>query len=106
MGSSSLWSDIRANPLVVLLAIALHVVLLLLLSISLLSSEVPDRPATTKKTVKAVMVDAEKVDAEIKKLKQAEDKEKQRELEQQKKSGSRPTRRRKNWQPRKNVLPS
>jgi colicin import membrane protein len=85
MNSSGLWQSIKANPVILLAVIAFHFVLIILLSINLTSSEVPDAPASTNKTVKAVMVDVAKIEAEAKKLKQAEEKKKQQALAQQKK---------------------
>jgi colicin import membrane protein len=85
MNSSGLWRDIKSNPLILIGVIALHLVLIILLSMNLTSSEVPEISASTKKTVKAVVVDASKVEAEVKKLKQAEKKKKQQALAQQKK---------------------
>jgi colicin import membrane protein len=85
MNSSGLWRDIKSNPLILIGVIAFHLVLVVLLSMNLTSSEVPEVSAPTKKTVKAVVVDASKVEAEVKKLKQAEEKKKQQALAQQKK---------------------
>ena len=77
--SSELLNDIKAKPIVLLAAIALHVVLIIMLSINLSSSEVHRPASTTKKTVKAVVVDAAKVEAEAKKLQQAEEDKKRAE---------------------------
>jgi len=85
MNSPELLNDIKSKPIVLLAAIVLHFVLIILLSINLSSSEI-HRPATSdKKIVKAVVVDASKIEAEASKLKLAEDRKKQQELEQQKK---------------------
>lgn len=85
MNSSSLWHDIKANPLVLVAVIGLHLVVIILLSINLIGSKVPEVSALTKKTVKAVVVDARKIEAEVKKLKQAEEKKKQQVQAQQNK---------------------
>ncbi len=86
MGSSSLVQIFKRHPRAVAASIGLHVVLLILLSISLTSSEVPQQPASSKKTVKAVIVDTAQVEKEIEKLKQAEKKKQQKTLEQKKKT--------------------
>ncbi len=85
MNSSGLWQNIKANPVILVAVIGLHLVVIILLSINLSSSEVPEISASTKKTVKAVIVDVAKIEAEAKKLKQAEEKKKQQALAQQKK---------------------
>lgn len=85
MNSSGLWQDIKTNPLILIAVIVLHFVLIVLLSINLISSEVPKYSAPAKETVKAVIVDAEKVEAEAKKLKLAEEKKKQKVLVQKNK---------------------
>ena len=85
MNSSGLWQSIKANPVILVAVIGLHLAVIVLLSINLTSSEVPEVSAPTKKTVKAVIVDVAVIEAEAKKLKQAEEKKKQRALAQQKK---------------------
>ncbi len=85
MNSSGLWQNIKANPVILVAVIGLHLVVIILLSINLTSSEVPQVSTSTKKTVKAVIVDVAKIEAEAKKLKQAEKKKKQQVLAQQKK---------------------
>ncbi len=85
MNSSGLWQSIKANPVILVAVIGFHLVVIILLSINLTSSEVPQVSASTKKTVKAVIVDVAKIEAEAKKLKQAEKKKKQQVLAQQKK---------------------
>ena len=85
MSSSSLWHDIKSNPLALVAAVGLHIVLIVLLSMNLVSSEVhvPDRPQ--QKTVKAVVVDAAEVEKEITRLRNSEnDKQKQLKREQDK----------------------
>lgn len=72
MSSSNLWNDIKANPGALVAAVVLHVIFAVLLGISLSSSEVPESSAAKKKTINAVVVDAGKVDAELKKIKQVE----------------------------------
>jgi colicin import membrane protein len=85
MASTGLLHDIKKNPVILGAAIGLHVVVLVLLSISLTSSEVPKVSAPARSTVKAVVVDEKKIEAEINKLKKAENKEQQKKLAQQKK---------------------
>lgn len=85
MNSPELLNDIKSKPIVLLAAIALHFVLITLLSINLSSSEVHKPAASDKEIVKAVVVDAAKIEAEANKLKLAEDRKKQQELEQHKK---------------------
>ena len=62
----------KRHPGAVIASVGLHVVLLVLLSLSLSSSEVPEQPKPQASTVKAVVVDAAKVDEELKRRKQAE----------------------------------
>lgn len=85
MISSELLNDIKAKPIVLLAAIFLHFVLIVLLSLNLSSSEIHKPATSTRKTVKAVVVDAAKIDAEVKKLKQAEADKKKKALSQQQK---------------------
>ncbi|MDH5473840.1 MAG: cell envelope integrity protein TolA [Gammaproteobacteria bacterium] len=69
---SGLWREIKDHPHVMALSIALHVVLLVVLSISLTHNapKLPSRPQVN--TVQAVVVDANRVNTELEKLKQAE----------------------------------
>ena len=85
MISSELLNDIKARPIVLLAAIVLHFILIVMLSLNLSSSEVHKPATSTKKTVKAVVVDAAKIEAEAKKLKQAEEDKKKKSIEQQRK---------------------
>ena len=89
MASSSLWPSmyqlIKRHPKAVAASVGLHVVLLTLLSLSLTSSEIPDQPEPQASTIKAVLVDANKIDDERKKREQAEQLKVQQALEQQKK---------------------
>ena len=85
MISSELFNDIKAKPVVLVAAIALHFVLIILLGVNLSSSEIHKPASSDKKTVKAVVVDAAKIEAEAKKLKQIEDKKKKQEKAKQKK---------------------
>jgi colicin import membrane protein len=90
MASSSLFSimrqAIKRHPRALVASVALHVVLLGLLSLSLTSSEIPDQSRPQADTVKAVLVDAKKVDDELKQRKQAEENKVQQALAQQKKA--------------------
>ncbi len=77
---SGLWHQIKNNPLALGISIALHVVLLVILSISLTRTSAPRLPDKPKvKTVQAVVVDAREVDAELEKLKKAEQTKKNKE---------------------------
>jgi len=85
MTSSGLFNDIKKKPVILLAVIALHFALIVMLSINLSSSEVHKPASSNKKTVKAVMIDAEKIEAEAKKLKQVKIDKKKKELAQQRK---------------------
>ncbi|MCW8922328.1 MAG: cell envelope integrity protein TolA [Gammaproteobacteria bacterium] len=85
MISSELLNDIKAKPIVLVVAIVLHFVLVILLGVNLSSSEIHRPASSDRKTVKAVVVDAVKIEAEAKKLKQIEDDKKKKKLAQQKK---------------------
>ena len=86
-----LYEVARRHPGAVIASVGLHVVLLVLLSLSLSSSEIPEQPNPPASTVKAVVVDAAKVDEELERRKQAEQDKlaqalaEQRRIEQQKK---------------------
>lgn len=80
-----MWHDIKANLLTLIVVIGLHLVIIILLSLNLISSEVPEVSALTKKTIKAFVVDADKVEVEAKKLKQVEEKRSRQVLAQQNK---------------------
>ena len=64
MTSSGLLSDIKKKPIVLLAVIALHFVLIVLLGVNLISSTVHHPASVVKKTVKAVVVDVAKMEAE------------------------------------------
>jgi colicin import membrane protein len=85
MTSKGLLHDIKKHPRILAVAIGLHIVILVLLSISLTSSEVPKNSTPARSTVKAVVVDEKKIEAEVKKLKKVEDKKQQKKLAEQKK---------------------
>ena len=69
---SGLWREIKDHPKVMWISIALHVVLLAVLSISL-THNAPNLPSQpTVNTVQAVVVDSARVNTELKKLKQIE----------------------------------
>lgn len=80
-----MYQVIKRHPAALALSVGLHVVLLVLLSLSLSSSEVPDQPKPQVDTVKAVVVDAKKFDDDLKRRKQAEENKVQQALAQQKK---------------------
>ena len=63
---------IKRHPKAVIASVGLHVVLLVLLSLSLSSSEIPEQPKPQASTIKAEVVDARKVDEELQRRKQAE----------------------------------
>lgn len=65
--------EIKQHPKALWLSIALHVVLLIIVTVSFNSTSEPKLPKVAKvKTVQAVVVDAKVVDRELNKLKQAE----------------------------------
>lgn len=77
---SALLQEIRRHPLAMMVSVALHVVLLIILTVSLDHTSAPKLPAQpVVKTVQAVAIDASQVDAELKQLKLAE----QRKLQQE-----------------------
>ncbi|MDH5766088.1 MAG: cell envelope integrity protein TolA [Gammaproteobacteria bacterium] len=69
---SGLWQEIKNHPGVMGVSVGLHVLLVILLSVSLSHNapRLPDRPAV--KTVQAVVVDSAQVNTELEKLKQIE----------------------------------
>ncbi|MDH3342520.1 MAG: cell envelope integrity protein TolA [Gammaproteobacteria bacterium] len=85
MISSELFNEIKGRPVVLAAVVALHIVLIALLSLNLSSSEVHRPASTTKKTVKAVVIDSAQIEAEAKKLKQIKEDKKKKELDLQKK---------------------
>ncbi|TNF35401.1 MAG: cell envelope integrity protein TolA [Gammaproteobacteria bacterium] len=83
---STLWTDIKNHPLAMGVSLIFHVLILVILSISLSHSEKPTLPQTSQvKTVQAVVVDAAVVESELNKLKQAEERSKQQEVNRKKK---------------------
>jgi len=82
---------VKRHPVAVIASVGLHVVLVVLLSLSLSSSEIPEQPKPQAKTVKAVVVDAKQVDDELRRREQAEQDKvqqalaKQRKIEEEKK---------------------
>jgi colicin import membrane protein len=104
MPSQNLWQLLKAHPLALVASIGLHLVLIVLLSISLINSEV-HRPASVKQnTIKAEVVDAAQVDAEIDKLKQAELQKQRDALAQQKRIENEKEKLRKQLEDEKNRL--
>jgi colicin import membrane protein len=89
MASPSLFAGliqvIKRHPRALAASVVLHVVLLVLLSLSLSSSEVPDQTKPQVQTVKAVLVDASQVDDELKRRQQAEEDKVKQALAQQRK---------------------
>jgi colicin import membrane protein len=74
MATQSFWQLLKTHPFALAASIGLHLVLIVLLSISLITSKVREPVSVEKPTIKAEVVDATQVDAEIEKLKQAEQK--------------------------------
>jgi colicin import membrane protein len=88
VNSPGLWQDIKSNPLALIVAVALHVVIIVLLSMNLMSSEVHVADRVAQKTVKAVLIDAAKLEQQAKKLKLAEKKKQQKILDEKKKAAA------------------
>lgn len=78
MTSSGLLHEMKTRPIVLAAVIVFHIVLIVLLSINLNSSEVHKPAGSNKKTVKAFVVDVAKIEAEAKKLKQEKDAKKKK----------------------------
>lgn len=85
MTSSGLLNDVKKKPIVLLAVIAFHFFLVVLLGVNLTNSEVHQPASSDKKTIKAVVVDVAKIEAEAKKLKQADEKKKKKNREQKEK---------------------
>jgi len=72
--------EIRQHPKALWISIALHVLLLIVVTISFNSTSEPKLPKVAKvKTVQAVVVDAKVVDRELEKLKKAEQRKRNKE---------------------------
>ena len=83
---ASLISQIKKYPRFFFLSIAVHVILLVIVTISLSDPSAPKLPATKKvDTVKAVVIDASVVKQEVQKIKQAEEEKRNQKVAQQKK---------------------
>ena len=83
---SSLISQIKNHPRFFFLSIAVHVILLVIVTISLSDHSAPKLPMTKKvDTVKAVVIDASVVKQEIQKIKQAEEKKRNQKVAQKNK---------------------
>jgi len=83
---ASLISQIKNHPRFFFLSIAVHVILLVIVTISLSDPSAPKLPVAKKvDTVKAVVIDASVVKQEIQKIKQAEEKQRNQEVAQKKK---------------------
>ena len=85
MTSSGLLNDVKKKPVVLISVVVFHFILIVLLGVNLSSSEVHKPASSNKKTIKAVAVDAAKIEAEVRKLKKADDKKKNQDLARQKK---------------------
>jgi len=85
MTSTGLLNDVKKKPIVLLAVIVFHFILIILLGVNLSSSEVHKPASSDKETIKAVVVDIAKIEAEANKLKQADDKKKKKNLEQKEK---------------------
>jgi len=71
---ASIIEQIKKHPLLFTLSIGLHLVLLVILTVSLSHSTAPKMPVAKKvNTVKAVVIDASIVEQEVQKLKRAEE---------------------------------
>ncbi len=78
---ASLLTQIKQHPMMFGLSIVLHLVLIGILTVSLSHTSAPKMPTSPKvDTVKAVVIDASVVEQEIKKLKQAEENQRQKEI--------------------------
>lgn len=85
----SLWHQIKTNPLALGVSVLLHVVLLVIVSVSLdFSSRITQPNSKKVNTMQAVVVDAGQVDAEVQKLKQAEQQKQHQEAQRKKKAQS------------------
>lgn len=83
---ASLISQIKKHPRFFLLSVAVHVILLVIVTISLSETSAPKMPIAKKvDTVKAVVIDASVVKQEIQKIKQAEDKKRKQQVAQKNK---------------------
>jgi colicin import membrane protein len=83
---ASLISQIKNHPRFFFLSIAVHVILLVIVTISLSDPSAPKLPVAKKvDTVKAVVIDASVVKQEIQKIKQAEEKKRNQKVAQKKK---------------------
>jgi len=83
---ASLISQIKNHPRFFFLSIAVHVILLVIVTISLSDPSAPKLPVAQKvDTVKAVVIDASVVKQEIQKIKQAEEKQRNQKIAQKNK---------------------
>jgi len=83
---NSIFSQIKNHPLMFALALALHVVLIIILTISMSNHSAPKMPATKKiDTVKAVVIDASVVEKEKQKLIRAEQSKQNKQVAQKNK---------------------
>ncbi|MEJ2529096.1 MAG: cell envelope integrity protein TolA, partial [Gammaproteobacteria bacterium] len=73
-----MFSILKRNPLAAAIAIAMHLAIILLMVFGLDWLEKPQAPKFKVDVVQARVVDAAKVDAEVKRLKQAEKDKKNR----------------------------
>lgn len=81
----ALLKEILENPVAMALAILVHVVLAAVLFVSLEWTDLPTPAQPTVNIVKAVAVDESKIQAEVEKLKKAEEKEQKKDIAKQKK---------------------
>ena len=78
---SSMLAQIKNHPILFGLSIALHLVLIAILMVSLNHTTAPKMPPAKKvDTVKAVIIDASVVEKEVQKLRQAEEKERNKKI--------------------------
>lgn len=79
----SLIAQIKQHPVLFALSIGLHLVLLVILTLSLSHTSAPRMPPAKKiDTVKAIVIDASVVEEEVQKLKRAEESEQQKKIAQ------------------------
>jgi len=77
--------EIKQHPKAMWISIALHLLLLIIVTVSFNDSSAPQLPKVAKvKTVQAVVVDARVVDAELNKLKKAQQNERNKEVNRKK----------------------
>ena len=83
---ASIVDQIKNHPVLFVFSVGLHLVLLVILTISLNRSTAPSMPAAKKvDTVKAVIIDASVVEQEVQKLRRAEENKRNQQIAQKNK---------------------